>query len=150
VKLSTIVTMLICLLLGIFIGVGVTTVFIKMDESTNKTYVEQQQPKKIVVITFDQIHQEEFFAQIRKFAEKWAYAIRIAPTELDGDVYLIQMWREDIKIIAVNNYDPGRYSMTFLDTYPARPVPEKFFEEEVGDLESFIRDIPDAEFSVEK
>jgi spermidine/putrescine-binding protein len=142
--------MFICLLLGIFIGVGVTAVFTKMDESTNKTYNEQQQPKKIVVITFNQIHQEKFLAQIRKFAEKWAYAIRIAPTELDRDVFLIQMWREDIKIIAVNNYGPGRYSMAFLDTYPARPVPEKYFEEEVSDLESFIREIPEAEFSVEK
>ncbi|MEP6895612.1 MAG: hypothetical protein ABI986_08400 [Chloroflexota bacterium] len=149
-KLSTILMMLMCLLLGILIGIGVKTVLVKIDGTTSKVYTEQQQPKKIIVITFDKSHQAEFFAQMRKFADKWSFAIRIAPAGSDEGVYLIQMWREDIKVIAMNEYEPGRFSMGFFETYSTRPVSQQYFDEEVSDLESFIREIPGAKFSIEK
>lgn len=150
VKLSTMMMMLMSLLLGVLIGVGAKTIAVKMYETPDQISSEQQQPKKTVVISFEENQQDEFFAQIRRFAEKWDYAIRIAPTGSDSKGYLIQMWREDIKIIAVNNFGPGRFSIGFFETYPTRPVPQQYFDEEVSDLKNFIDEIPGATLSVEK
>jgi len=60
------------------------------------------------------------------------------------------MWREAIKIIAINNYGAGRFSMALYETYPDHPVPDSYFDEEVSDLEKFISEIPGATLSVEK
>lgn len=149
-KLSTIVIMLMCLLLGFLAGYSTKTVAVMINKDTDKISQEQQQPKKTIVITFDESQQDEFFNQVKKFADKWAYSIRIAPTYPGSEVYLIQMWREDIKVIAGNNYGAGRFSMGFFETYPTHPVPDQYFNEEVSDLENFISEIPDATFSVEK
>ena len=150
VKPSTIFMMFICLVSGIFIGIGVKTVSLKRDEKTEKRYIEQPQSKKVMVITFDDAQQDKFFTQIRAFADKWNYAIRIASAGPNIGVYSIEMWREDIKIIAINNYGAGRFSMAFYETYPDHPVPDQYFEEEVSDLEKFISEIPGATLSVEK
>ena len=45
-KLSTILMMLICLVLGLFIGIGIKTVAMQMDERTGKNILNSHKLKK--------------------------------------------------------------------------------------------------------
>lgn len=54
-----------------------------------------------------------FFSRIETFADENAFAIRSAPTRPSSSSSLTQLWREDIKIIGVNPFDPNIYKFRF-------------------------------------
>jgi hypothetical protein len=105
-------------------------------------------PLKIVEVSITEDNQEVLFEQIRKYAESWQYAIRIAPTTQNSEKVLIQMWREDIKVIGLYPSDPGELKMGFYYTNPAVHIPELFFDKEIRNLETFIQEIPNATFTI--
>lgn len=133
------------LLLGVLIGIGIKTVA-EMIQNGNPG----QLPRRSITIKIDPSQQEELLAQLRSFADKWRYAIRIAPDSPSGDSFLIQMFREDMKIIGTNPFKPGTFGISFYDTNPAYPVPGLYFDDEISDLKKFVSEIPGATFSVEK
>ena len=138
-------TPIICLVLGLFLGflAGKMTIAEKTKDTS-----EGEAPIRIVEITIDESQQEELFTQMRKFADKWRYAIRIAPIVQYEDDFIIQMWREDIKLFGTYPSDPGELKIGFYYTNPAIPVPEMFFDTEIRDLQVFINDIPGAILTV--
>jgi hypothetical protein len=109
-----------------------------------------QAPFRNVDITLAQDQHDQFFEQLRKFADKNALAIRISQTDPSGENFLVEMWSADIKMIVVDSGDPGLFLISFFNTSEERPVPESFFDEMVSDLESFISEIPNVTFSVKK
>ena len=138
-----------CLLVGCLLGLFSGLLGGKLLTKGNaENTSEVESPIRSVTITIDESQQEELFDQLRKFADKWRYAIRIAPTDQFGQDFLIQMWREDIKVIGVYPSDPGELKIWFYYTNPASPVPERFFDEEISDLKSFISEIPGATLTV--
>jgi hypothetical protein len=58
----------------------------------------------------------DLLEQLKKFAEENGFAIRVGHTTPDGKRVLVQMWREDIKIIAVNPFDTGAFRVSFYQT----------------------------------
>jgi hypothetical protein len=64
-------------------------------------------PMRSVTMIVGKDVRDEFFDQLKKFADTYAFAIRIAPTTSDGEHFLVQMWREDIKAIGNNSLDPA-------------------------------------------
>jgi hypothetical protein len=134
-----------CLTLGILIGIGIKTVAEMMQSDDSG-----QLPRRSVSIKVDSSQQEELLAQLNDFADKWRYAVRIAPVNPSGDSFLIQMFREDMKIIGTNPFEPGTFKIRFYDTNPTYPAPGLFFDEEIRDLKKFVNEIPGATFTVEK
>ena len=140
-KLTPVIYLLLGLLLG-FLGSKMA-----MAEKTKDTS-EGEAPIRIVEITIDESQQEELFDQLRKFADEWRYAIRIAPIDQYGEQFIVQMWREDIKLVGLYPSDPGELSIGFYYTNPAIPVPGMFFDTEIRDLRDFINEIPGATLTV--
>jgi len=155
IKLNTVVSLLLAVCIGLCIGlsfglfggigIGRITTAAQPDFSSKAVY-----PVRNVSITIDPSQREELFAQIRKFASKWKYAILIDPSSLNPENFSIYLWRYDMRAAADYPIGPGRLAISFFYTDPASPVPEKFFDEEIADLEIFISEIPGATFTVEK
>ena len=104
-------------------------------------------PGRAVDITIDQRQQEELFAQLQKFAEKWHYAIRIAPVYEGSDDFHVGLWRTDMKAIGVYLASSEELKLAFTDTESTRPTPAQYFEEEIQDLKSFMDEIPNSTFT---
>ena len=109
-----------------------------------------QKPRRSVDITINESQQEELFLKLRKFADKQAYAILIAPTALGPEGFIIQMWREDIKMIGANSYDPGKFQIGFYDTDRLYPATESELDDSVKELISILGEIQDVMIVEEK
>ncbi len=133
--------------LGLFggIGIGKITTVTQPDFSSRTI-----SPIRNVYITIDPSQRDELFAQIRKYTEKWNYAILIDPSSLNPEKFDIYLWRTDIRAAGTYPTDPGTLSIGFYYTDPVSPVPEEYFDEEIADLKVFISEIPGATFTVEK
>jgi hypothetical protein len=87
-----------------------------------------------------------FLEKIRKFADAKAFAIRVAPTRPDGQHFLVQMWREDVNIVAVNPFnDPREFRIGVYQT-GTRPVPTAVVDAVLRDLKDAISDISRIDF----
>ena len=65
---------------------------------------------------------EQFFEAIRDFSTKNGFAYRIAPSNPRSDSFLIQLWREDIKLVAVNSFDSTEFKYYIYNTCSCGPV----------------------------
>ena len=142
--------MFMCLLLGIIVGIGIKT--LTTTEQGTETIPYEKLPRRKFIITIERRQQEELFSQLKKFADKGGFAIRIAPITPSGEDFSIEMWREDIKIFGANPFNPGEFRIGFYDTdgaYPY-PAPEWALDDLENDLKSFIGEISNATFSLEK
>src|SRR5687768_9983823 len=99
-RMKLIALIVLCLSLGLLGGVGIKTIA----ENMKHTPAEQL-PRGGVTITIDKSQQEELFDQLESFADKWDYAIRIAPTTPSGEDFSIALWRQDINIFGANPFD---------------------------------------------
>jgi hypothetical protein len=109
-----------------------------------------QEAQRSVVITIDTSHRQEFFDQLRKFAEKHDLTILIDAQPSDDEDFLIYMTREDIEISGANVFAPEEYQLGFYHADLLHPAPESVFDDLISDLESFISEVPSATFSLEK
>jgi len=105
--------------------------------------------RKSLTITIDPSQRDVLFAQTRKFADKWRYAIRIAPTVEGYADFDVAMWRDDMKIFGLYKNDTGELIIAFSYTDPTRPVPDRYFDQEIDDLKSFINQIPNVRITEE-
>ena len=110
----------------------------------------EKAPVRKVDVTLEQSQHDQLFVQLRNFADKHAFAIRIAQTDPTGENFLVQMWREDIKVIGVDSGDPGLFKIGFYNTYEERPVPSRVFDDLIVDLRGFIEEIPNTTFTVKE
>ena len=119
----------------------------------NMTHQKQRYPqdaKRIVDITIDTSQREEFFDQLRKFADKHDFTILIDVGPRSDEDFHIEMTRGDIEIIGDNPFAPGEYGFGFYHADLLHPAPDSAFDDLIVDLKSFISEVPGATFSVEK
>src|SRR5688572_10839171 len=90
-RLMMVACLLLGLLLGVWVGIGVKTFQMENSAST-------QRAVRVVRITIDPNQQEQLFTELRKFADKWGYAIRIAPLDPHGKNFTVQMWLADMHL----------------------------------------------------
>ena len=77
----------------------------EIDENkNNKTY--QRYPRRTILVKIELDQQEMLFDKLRSLADDEGFAIRIAPTTPSGIDFIVAMWREDVKIIALNSSTP--------------------------------------------
>jgi len=142
-KLSAGIWLVLGIFLGFLGGMGFSKITIDEKPKVDPGYI----PGRAVDITIDQSQQEELFAQLQKFAEKWRYAIRIAPVFEGSDDLHVGLWRTDMKVIGVYLSSSGELKLGFSDTESTRPTPAQYFEEEIQDLKSFMDEIPNSTFT---
>jgi hypothetical protein len=136
--------LLFCLLFSILGYVGMKMMTNAPDNSSRRL------PMSKVTITIDLSHRQEFFDQLRKFADKHDFTILIDPQPSgDGD-FLIYMTREDIVISGLNVFAPGEYRLGLYNADRRHPSPESRVDDLVSDLQNFVDKVPDTTFSVEK
>lgn len=141
--LSLILGILLCFLLCVLGYTGM-----KMVKPQKLRYPQEAQ--RSVVITIDTSHRQEFFDQLRKFADKHEITILIDTQPSGTEDFLIYMTRRDIEISGANVFSPGEYQFGFYHADLLHPAPESVFDDMVSDLESFINKVPNTTFSVEK
>ena len=132
-----------CFLLSVLGCLG-----IKMMEKANDNS-SGQLPKRKVDITIDTTQRQVFFDQLRKFAEKYDFAIRIDVQPSGPEDFLIYMTREDIIISGANIFAPGEYKLGVYDADRQHPMPESVFDDLVNDLKTFVSVVPGTTFSIE-
>jgi hypothetical protein len=110
---------------------------------------EPQLPVRSIDVTVGKGAREKFFDRLRTFADAHAFAIRIAPTTPDRENFLVQMWREDIKIVAVTSLRPETFHIGFYrnDTEAAATAA---YDVLVTDLRHAVSEIEGSTFSETK
>jgi hypothetical protein len=139
--------MVVCLLLGILLSVlgcaGINTM-------TPKSGNDFQHSRRNVDIFIDVSQRQQFFDQLRKFADKYGFTILIDTRSSGSEDFLVYMTRADIQISGDNAFAPGDYGFGFYDADRQHPVSESVLDDLVSDLKIFVSEVPGATFSVEK
>jgi hypothetical protein len=105
-----------------------------------------ENPIQSVLVTIGDNAQEDLLGQLKKFADANAFAIRVGHTRPDGKHILVQMWREDIKVIVVNPSEAGTFRISFYQN-SAEPVMATSIDTLMTDLRNDIAEIKGVRFS---
>jgi hypothetical protein len=143
--LGTLLSLLLCFLIG-----SLTVKTLNLITGTSGSS-QAGAARKVVHVTIDVSHRQEFFDQLRKFAAKNDFTILI-DTRASGDPYfLIDMRRKDVEIVGINtSITVNEYTISFHDADPAQRVPDVMMDSLVNDLRGFVTQVPGTTFSVEK
>ncbi len=106
-------------------------------------------PIRIVTVTLTKGTRDQFFDQLKRFADVNAFAIRIAPTRPDVPHFLIQMWREDINGTGTNALDPEQFRIAFYKN-DNHPLETETVNQMIFGLEQAVGKVAGATVSEEK
>lgn len=102
-----------------------------------------------VVITIDLNQRQEFFDQLRKFAEANGFSILIDTLSSSNEEFQIDMTREDI-IISGATGELDKYYIGFYDVLNQPPAPDSVFDDLVSELERYVNEVPGTTFFIRK
>jgi hypothetical protein len=75
---------------------------------------EVAKPIGAITVLVSQGARNDFLQEVKKFADSKAFAIRVGQPQHDDTHFLLQMWREDIKITVLNPFDdPSEFRVYF-------------------------------------
>lgn len=131
----TVITSILC---GLLL---VTAVGVKVLANKNTTQLADEPIHALNVVIEDVAQRDRFFDQLRKFSDKHAFAIRIAPTTPEDKNFISQMWREDIKLVMVNPFEEGKYRIYFYKN-SVNGVQEDILNLLVLELKAFLTETP--------
>jgi hypothetical protein len=149
---NTGLTLIGVLLLGVFLGlffgyeggILIKTTMKEMEQNS-KANSEYGAPVKSITIAVQANERELLFDQLRRFAKKNFFAIRIVGFPSS---YNVEMWREDINIGGLFWIDDKTLSLSFhnnqFEQHLSQPLPESVFEDLMNDLQTFISEVPSA------
>ena len=108
-------------------------------------------PLRTINVTLAKDQREQYVDQVRKFADSYAFAIRVAQSSPNPDHVLVQLWREDAKLISVIIPDRTAQSLTyFIGIYGNgdHPLPTTAVDQLVEGLRHTVSEIEGVTFSV--
>ena len=105
---------------------------------------------RTVTVTIDPERKDQLFARLENFADKWRYAVLIAPTKSSENEYIVNLYRIDMKMTGSYFADSGVLELGFNNTNPKSRNPQSFFDDELKVLKSLIIEIPNSTYSVKK
>jgi len=111
----------------------------------NKSGVDPDVAIRKAVITVNEEQLDLFFEKMKAFAEENAFAIRVAPTAPTGKDFIVEMWREDFKILAANPFDKGSFRVSVFNIL-GQEIEPKYVDELVNALEIYSLKIDGATF----
>src|SRR5262245_43831391 len=91
---------------------------------------------RTIKVTIDTERKDELFIRLQNFADKWRYAVLIAPTDSSNTEYIVKLYRVDMKMTGSYFADSGVLELGFHNTNPKSRNPQSFFDDELKDLES--------------
>jgi hypothetical protein len=109
-----------------------------------------QQARKSVIITIDINRRQEFFDQLRKFAEKHGFAIQIDTLASSDEEFQIYMTRDDVFISGATAFALEEYYIGFYDRDNVHFTPDAVFDDLASELERFVSEIPNTTFLIMK
>jgi hypothetical protein len=109
-----------------------------------------QAPRRSVNITINTSYRYLFFDQMRKFAAKDGFTIRIDTSPKGPDWFWIWMNRGDVNISCINPWVPGEYELGIYDNDSQHPAADLIYDILVNDVKSFIGVVPGATITVVK
>ncbi|MEM7621538.1 MAG: hypothetical protein AAF228_14030, partial [Pseudomonadota bacterium] len=112
--------------------------------------ITAQSPMQMIKINIHNAQQKQLFNQLEKFADKNAFAIRIAQTAPTGKNFSIQMWRHDIKIIGANPFEANAFQLGVFTTTVGVPENIHYIDNLIKDFRSHIEQIKNSKFIIEK
>ena len=119
---------------------------IKEMEQNSKANSEYGVPVKSITINIEANQRELLFDQLRQFAKKNFFAIRI--TDFRPSSYDVEMWREDINIGGLFWIESKTLSLHFhnnqFEQHLSQHLPESIFEDLMNELQAFISEVPSA------
>jgi len=83
---------------------------------------ESETPRFSLSVSIGKNSREQFFSAIRSFSESHAFAYRIAKSDRNGEHYLVQLWREDVKLVAVNPFSATEFQVDIYNTCTCEPT----------------------------
>jgi hypothetical protein len=107
---------------------------------------ESELPSSTINFSFPDEATDNFIQAVKQFAEENAFAVRVGHTRPDGKHFLIQMWREDLKVIVLNPSDPGRFRVSFYQN-SKHAVSKEFVDNLLQRLENDARRVTGIVFS---
>ncbi len=108
----------------------------------------RQEARKGVRITVDSNQRQEFFGQLRKFAQANGFSIIIDTLPSSNEDFQIYMRREDIIISGASL--ANEYDIAFSDVTERPPAPDSVFDYLVSQLERYVSEVPGTTFTIEK
>jgi hypothetical protein len=108
----------------------------------------RQEARKVVTITIDSNHQQEFFDQLHQFAEANSFSILIDTLSSSDKDFQIYMKREDVIISGVSL--SNEFQIAFSDVINQSPARDSVFDDLVNELERYVREIPGTTFTIMK
>lgn len=141
--------LLLGVILGLFFGyeggILIKTTMKEMQQNSSADS-EYGAPVKSITIAVQADERELLFDQLRRFAKKNFFAIRI--TDFRPSSYNVEMWREDINIGGLFWIDDKTLSLHFhnnqFEQHLSQPLPESVFVDLMNDLQTFISEVPSA------
>ncbi|MDZ7923494.1 MAG: hypothetical protein U5M23_05420 [Marinagarivorans sp.] len=112
---------------------------------TNKVGVDPDVAIRKAVITVNEEQLDLFFDKMKAFAEEHAFAIRIAPTAPTGKDFVVEMWREDFKILAANPFDKGSFRVSIFNILGGE-IEEKYIDRVIDALRVHSLEVENATF----
>jgi len=103
-----------------------------------------QPPIRSLIVTIDASQREEFFEQMRKFAEKHAFSYSLTDYGGQGKYFLVEIRGDNIKILANEvSRDLTVFDISFFAPSPGDPLPDKKVVDNLAvDLKMFLSEIP--------
>jgi hypothetical protein len=94
-------------------------------------------------ITVPQDQWERFFGDIKKFAERNTFEVRVAKPKPDKDLVFVDLWRPDMAISGGNVFEPQEFEIAFYIDPEKGGAPEVAAEVEQA-LKNAIASVPGA------
>lgn len=110
----------------------------------------RQDARRSVVITIDLNRRQEFFDQLKKFAEANSFTILIDTLSSSDEEFQIDMTREDIIISGASPFEPNEYHIAFFDVLNQPPAPDPVLDDLVSQLEQYVSEVPGTTFFIRK
>jgi hypothetical protein len=104
-------------------------------------------PIRTVTVTMDRDLLQMFLEHLRAVADRNAFAIRIGQSSPDPDDVLVQMWREDLKVIGFNSLESTEETIEFfvgIYNNSDSPVPMEASDKLVQEIGSAVEGTPGA------
>jgi hypothetical protein len=101
-------------------------------------------PIRSLKINIDPGQREEFFTQMRKFADKHSLEFTLSLYGSDGEIFLVAMYGNGYKISASDIPETAREIEIgfYNETSSTTPIPQDTVDELFNDLKIFISEIP--------
>jgi hypothetical protein len=108
----------------------------------------RQEARRSIIITIDLDRRQEFFDQLRKFAETNDFSILIDTLSSSDEEFQIYMRRKDVIISGASL--SNEYQIGFSDVTTQPPASETVYDYLVSDLERFVSEVPGTTFFIRK